>query len=270
VISETVNYLAASSPRLRRLIWKHAYQTLNRLFADIDWPYLSYGYVKLDGAARGPRLDPADEASRIFVQLYDHMAEGAGLAGKRVLDVSCGRGGGTSHMAKYLAPRLVVGVDRSERAVLYSTRRHRPGNLTYCAGDAEALPFDAETFDIVVNVEASHCYGSMVGFLREVHRVLQRGGDFLWADVRNTHELPALVEAFHEAALPPRHMEDITANVLAALDQTHALKMDAVRRHVPRPLAPLMVEFGGMPGSIIYGELARRDKVYLHYACRKA
>jgi len=270
VIPETLNYLVASSPRVRRFIWSHFYQTLNRLFADIDWHFLSYGYVKLDSTSPPLKLDEGDEAGRAFVQLYHHVGESAGLAGKEVLDVSSGRGGGTSFMAKYMQPQLIIGVDRSERAVNYSARKHRRPNLAYCAGDAEALPFGDESFDVVVNVEASHCYGSMVGFLREVRRVLRPGGDFVWADVRNARELEELDDAFREAEFRPSRTEDITANVLASLDQTYDLKMKTVQRYVPRALTSLILEFGGMPGSLIYQELARRDKRYLHYACRKA
>jgi ubiquinone/menaquinone biosynthesis C-methylase UbiE len=268
-ISDTVNYLAASSPRLRRFIWHHAYQSLNRIFAETQWHFLSYGYVDTSGAASTLALDPADEADRPFVQLYARVAASAGLAGKDVLEVSSGRGGGTAFLAKYLGPRFITGMDRSERAVRYSTRHHRRANLAYCAGDAEALPFRDACFDVVVNVESSHCYGSMTRFLREVRRVLRPGGLFVWADVRNATELAALDAAFEAARLPPAVTEDITANVLASLDQTNARKMDAMRRYVPRPMLPLMRQFAGVPGSIIYEELACRAKRYLHYACRK-
>lgn len=270
MIAFTVNYLAAKSPRARRFIWRHAYETLSRLFADIDWHFLSYGYVSLDGAPAPLTLDEADEANRAFVQLYHHVVESAGLAGKDVLEVSSGRGGGTAFLAKYMGPRFVTGLDRAERAVAYSGRKHRRPNLAYCAGDAEELPFADGSFDVVVNVESSHCYGSMVGFLREVRRVLRPGGAFVWADVRNAVDVPATDESFHEAELSPWRMEDITANVLASLDQTNEVKMQAVRRYCPRYLVSLMLEFAGVPGSTIYGELTRRDKRYLHYACRRA
>jgi SAM-dependent methyltransferase len=224
VIARTVNYLAASSPRLRRLIWHHAYEHLNRLFARTDWHFLSYGYVSPDGAPIPLALDAEDEPDRPFVQLYHHVARSAGenaLVGRDVLEVSSGRGGGAAFMAKYMGSRLVIGMDRAEHAVRYSVSRHRRTNLAYCAGDAEALPFADARFDVVVNIESSHCYGSMVTFLREVRRVLRPGGAFGWADVRDTHERAALDAAFREAALPPELTEDITANVLASLDQTN-------------------------------------------------
>jgi len=269
MIAETLNYLAATSPRLRRLIWRHAYQALNRVFAGTTWHFLSYGYVSLEAGAPSLRLEAADEPDRAFVQLYAHVAATAGLAGKDVLEVSCGRGGGAAFLARYLGPRTVIGLDRSERAVEYCRRHHRRPGLAFCAGDAEALPFPEARFDVVVNVESSHCYGSMAGFLREVRRVLRPGGWLVLADVRPADELPALGEAFQQAGLPTERMEDITANVLASLDQLHERKLAAVRTHAPRLFVPLMLEFAGVRGSAMYAALARREKRYVHYASRK-
>ena len=43
-------------------------------------------------------------------------------------------------------------------------------NLSFVEGNAENLPFDDESFDLVYNVESSHCYGDMGAFIEQVHR----------------------------------------------------------------------------------------------------
>ena len=40
--------------------------------------------------------------------------------------------------------------------------------------NAEDLPFDDESFDLVYNVESSYYYGDMGAFIEQVHRVLRR------------------------------------------------------------------------------------------------
>ena len=65
-----------------------------------------------------------------------------------------------------------------------------PG-LTFVQGDAQKLPFSAQSLDAVINVEASHCYPNFPGFLAEVARVLRPGGHFLYADFRFRPDLPA-------------------------------------------------------------------------------
>lgn len=270
MIARTVNYLSSTSPGIRRFIWRHAYQAINRTFADMNWYFLNYGYASLDPSSPLLPLEERDEPDRNFIQLYHHLAETAGLAGKEVLEVSSGRGGGSSFMARYLRPRFVTGVDRSEHAVAFCAKHHNSPNLAHRVGDAESLPFDDESFDVVVNVESSHCYGSMVQFLREVRRVLRRGGYFVWADFREAHRLDALDEAFEKATLAPFRKEDITPNVLASLDRMNERKVKAIYKYVPRPFIPLMLEFAGVQGSAIYKAFERREKLYHHYACRKA
>ena len=54
--------------------------------------------------------------------------------------------------------------------------------MRFEVGDAETLPFDAESFDIVTNLESSSCYPDVHAFYREVHRVLAPGGHFLYSD----------------------------------------------------------------------------------------
>ena len=56
-------------------------------------------------------------------------------------------------------------------------------------GNAEKLPFADQSFDAVINVEASHCYPRFPQFLDEVARVLRPGGHFLYTDVRRRKEI---------------------------------------------------------------------------------
>jgi ubiquinone/menaquinone biosynthesis C-methylase UbiE len=55
--------------------------------------------------------------------------------------------------------------------------------MDFVHGDAQSLPFADESFDVVINIEASHGYPDFPRFLAEVARVLRPGGRFLYADV---------------------------------------------------------------------------------------
>ena len=112
-----------------------------------------------------------------------------------------GRGGGASYVSRYLKPRSVVGIDISKYAVRLCNSIHQYPNLSFCVGDSEKIPFESESFDVVLNVESSHCYGNIPLFLIEVKRVLKRGGFFLWADFRLTKEMPALFNCFLDSGL---------------------------------------------------------------------
>ena len=68
-------------------------------------------------------------------------------------------------------------------------------------GNAEKLPFADQSFDAVINVEASHCYPRFPRFLDEVARVLRPGGHFLYADVRRRKEIATWEEQLRDAPL---------------------------------------------------------------------
>ena len=59
--------------------------------------------------------------------------------------------------------------------------RHPLESDALCARD---LSESLNPLDVVLNVESSHCYGSMPRFLAEVRRVLEPRGYFLHADFR--------------------------------------------------------------------------------------
>ena len=76
-------------------------------------------------------------------------------------------------------------------------------------GDAQNLPFPDESFDAVINVEASHQYPDFPRFLAEVARVLRPGGHFLYTDSRR-----APVVAEWEAALAAAPLRKVSERVI--------------------------------------------------------
>ena len=94
---------------------------------------------------------------------------------------------------------------------------HQYPNLSFCVGDSEKIPFKDESFDILLNVESSHCYGNIPLFLAEVKRVLKPGGFFLWADFRLTKEMSILFNCFLDSGLVKIREKDITNFIVNAL-----------------------------------------------------
>jgi SAM-dependent methyltransferase len=173
--------LASRAPLTKRLLWRGWYQFLAARYRDPSWTFMNYGYRPPEPVAPLV-LDPADEADRSCIQLYDVVSGAVPLAGREVLEIGSGRGGGASYVARYLKPRRMVAVDLSTRAVALCRARFDLPGLSFQEGDAEQLPFGDRAFDAVLNVESSHCYGRLPVFLREVRRVLRPGGEFLYAD----------------------------------------------------------------------------------------
>lgn len=258
------------SPGFRKFSRHFLYQLMARLVQRRDWTFMNYGYAPQDGDAAPLDLHPDDETNRYCIQLYHHVAGAVDLADRKVLEIGSGRGGGAHFIKRYLNPAEMTGVDFSEHAVDLCRRIYDLPGLRFAHGDAEDLPFDAATFDAVVNVESSHCYRSMTQFLREVVRVLRPGGHFLFADFRPRNALAELNDALTATGLHIRHQRDITPNVLAAIRADNQRKLDQIRSgKAPRWITHLMEEFAGAPGSCIYQDFANADTTYVSYTLQK-
>lgn len=258
-------------PTARRLLFRAFFQALSGFYRSAnDWTFMNYGYVPLDGDPRCIELQAGDETERTCAQLYHRVAEGMDLAGADVLEVSSGRGGGASYICRYLAPRSVTGLDISGQQVAFCRRVHRAPGLDFRQGDAESLPFADASFDAVVNVEASFCYGDIDRFFAEVLRVLRPGGRFLYADLRLAHEVEGFMAALARNGLDLLEVEDITGNVVAALKIDGARRARWTEERSPAILRGVMRTFGGAQGSRIPTLLSNGGMKYFRFVLQKS
>ena len=103
--------------------------------------------------------------------LYLHLFDDIDTKNKSLLEVGCGRGGGITLLSKMFDFKNIEACDLSE-ANINHCQKHADG-IKFQVADAEDLDYENNQFDIVINVESSHCYGSMQSFLREIFRILK-------------------------------------------------------------------------------------------------
>jgi ubiquinone/menaquinone biosynthesis C-methylase UbiE len=136
-----------------------------------------------------------------------------------VLDVATGAG----HTALSFAPfvRRVVALDLTAE-MLAQTRQladaRKLSNIETCRGDAEAIPFPDESFDLVCCRLAFHHFPNPQNALREFVRVLRPGG-FLGFSDNLVVEDPQGAEIYNqiEKLRDPSHVE---VQSLAGLEQS--------------------------------------------------
>lgn len=243
------------------------YRYIDRRIGNDGVAFMNYGFAPIDG--KEPELQPQDEADRYNLQLYHAVSGAVPLAGLDVLEMSCGRGGGASYVARYLHPRKMVGVDRTESAVVACRRNHRCDGLVFVCGDALGFPFADESFDAVINVEASHCYPDFARFLSEVRRVLHVGGHFLYADFRKGGELGEWRTAIGNSGLDVVEECEITPNVVRALELNERRLQDIINDVAPHRQRALFRQFAGTKGTVINESFRTGNTKYIRFVLKK-
>jgi len=94
-----------------------------------------------------------------------------------LLDIGSGNG---HHIRKLQNSfEYIVGIDRNYKAVSSAYSYNRPSHADYMIGDALALPFKGEKFDLALSICALEHFADDTAALREINRVLKKNGKFI-------------------------------------------------------------------------------------------
>lgn len=103
----------------------------------------------------------------------------------KALDIGCGGGAVLGQLVQRIQHGKIYGVDYSKISVGLSVEANRQavedGKLSVIEASVEKLPFDDDTFDKITTFESFYFWPSPVENLKEVRRVLKKGGHFLLA-----------------------------------------------------------------------------------------
>jgi ubiquinone/menaquinone biosynthesis C-methylase UbiE len=102
-------------------------------------------------------------------------------SGARVLDVGCGTGELMRRLRAKYPHAVLAGLDPVAE-MLAVARDKLSGNEDLRTGYADALPWGAGTFDVVVSCNMFHYISHPVEALREMGRVLRPGGSLVLTD----------------------------------------------------------------------------------------
>ncbi|BBX73779.1 class I SAM-dependent methyltransferase [Mycobacterium shinjukuense] len=232
-----LRYRLQSNPFVGKLTTRYFLPLGTRQVGD-DVVFFNFGYEEDPPMAL--RLAVADEPNRYGIQLYHVTATQVELTGKRVLEVSCGAGGGASYIMRNLGPASYTGLDLNPASIDKCRERHKLPGLDFVQGDAENLPFPAESFDAVINVEASHQYPHFSRFLAEVARVLRPGGHFLYTDSRRAPVIGEWEAALADALLRKVAVRDITNEAKRGLAANTRRTQEQIGRRAPAFLQALV------------------------------
>ncbi len=108
----------------------------------------------------------------IYDFMYSRIPEM--IRGKVVLEIATGPG----LLAKHVAPatKKMIATDYSDGMIAEAGKGECPENLRFEVADAMALPYDDDSFDVVLIANALHIVPDPEKALSEINRVLRPGG----------------------------------------------------------------------------------------------
>lgn len=125
-------------------------------------------------------------------------------AGMRVLDLGSGKGATSVFLAREYGVQVVAAdwwVSADEAAAVFAEAGVSEQVVAVHA-EAHVLPFEVESFDAIVSIDAFEYFGTADSYLPYLVRFLRRGGQLGIAT-------PAMTREVRELGAIPRHIKDI-------------------------------------------------------------
>lgn len=105
-----------------------------------------------------------------------------------VLDCGCGTGPMIEILCDNYPEKNYVGLDLTPEMIKKAQEKNLP-NTKFVVGDCEKLPFEDESFDVVICTNSFHHYPNPQAFFDSVKRCLRPGGRLVLRDVTSDNKL---------------------------------------------------------------------------------
>jgi ubiquinone/menaquinone biosynthesis C-methylase UbiE len=141
--------------------------------------------------------------------------------GQRWIDVGCGNGAFTEQLIQRCAPAEAQGIDPSEAQLAFARTRPGATGAVFLQGNAMALPFEDDRFDVAVMALVIHFVPDPAQGIGEMTRVVRPGGlvaAYVWdwlggrdpiepilTEMRTLDVTPALPPSVHASRMEALH-----------------------------------------------------------------
>ncbi|MGH1393596.1 MAG: methyltransferase domain-containing protein [Trichormus sp.] len=177
------------------------YDASSGLWEQIWGEHMHHGYYGVDGTEK-------KERRQAQIDLIEELLSWAEVENvENILDVGCGIGGSSLYLAQKFqaqATGITLSPVQAARATERAKESHLSDRSQFLVANAQAMPFDNHTFDLVWSLESGEHMPDKTKFMQECYRVLKPGGKLImvtWCH-RPTDQLPL-------SADEQKHLEDI-------------------------------------------------------------
>jgi len=157
------------------------YDASSGLWEEIWGEHMHHGYY---GKSGNYKLDRRHAQIELIEELLLWSGYDADKAPENIIDVGCGIGGSTLHLAKKFgsqATGITLSPVQASRAKERAAEAGIDNRVRFEVANALAMPFADDTFDLVWSLESGEHMPDKTKFLAECYRVLKPGGKMILA-----------------------------------------------------------------------------------------
>jgi len=125
----------------------------------------------------GERYLPEIEGQIQLEHLHRYAIAKELVSEKRVLDIACGEGYGSSILAS--RAKSIIGVDISQETIEHAQSKYKNNNLEFRLGSCSSIPLSDNSVDVVISFETIEHHDQHNAMMAEIKRVLTHQGILL-------------------------------------------------------------------------------------------
>jgi len=251
----------------KKFFWRVFYNYIGTVGIMRKTRFLNHGILEEEIEMRLNEFNPL-LFRKLSQDLYLHLLKEATIDGKNYLEIGCGKGAGLDLLIDHYKPARCVGVDISDTNIRFGRKLNKGNGVEFKRGDAEKQIFPDKTFDVVLNLESSHCYASKLNFYKNVKAILKDDGTFLYSDLFWYDHLTVEMEKqFEEVGFNIDKKEDITLSIIRSIELQAKIRTYYVKGKIsPNKKLSDMI---ALPGTPLYDGLKNGTIKYLFYVLKK-
>lgn len=143
-----------------------------------------------------------------FISLYLLLIKNINIENKKLLDISCGRGGGLYLYNNLYNFDKLCGIDINQKNILFCYQQNK--NIDFYVMDSNNITFSDKSFDIVTEIDSFYHIKDLKNFFTKINNLLSKDGIFSFADM----ELSLEDENSLYKIFPKIIKNDITQNII--------------------------------------------------------
>ena len=226
---------------------------------DPNWTTMNYGYSPSN----------INKNEKYSLMLYKKFVSPYIFHSSKVLEISSGRGGGLNYLAKQYPNSTFLGIDFSKTNIESSKKNILTKNINYIEGNALELNLK-EKYDVIINIEASHCYNNYTKFYKNINNILNKNGTFIYLDFIKNDEHKLLEKDINKYFNIVKY-NDITNNVVQSLINDNIRKKKLIDTNIKYNILFRYIAYHlyGLKDSIVFNRFKTKYFTYFAYILKK-